>query len=507
MPFRLEHITLEERVELGCVCVLLAGEYGLITDLARSYGTSRQFFYTLRDRAVAALERALAAGRPGRPGPDERLVVDRAAAERAVLTLHQVAGASVRGIRACLAELLGVERSVGWVQGVLSEAAERARALRPAPARPLVALADEIYAGQRPALTVVDHASGLVAALAPAAAADEAAWRRTWAELAGRGVAIAGVTADAAAGLAAGARAAGLGAPKQDHWHALHELRRVAVRLEGEAYRRLEAAERAARAAAEARHAAAHGRRPRLGRPLEAAADPDEAARAAEAAIARAGGVGTVVGWVRAALRPVDRRTGRVRTAAELVGELTAAADLLRELGGPAVRAATLLGERAVGLAAYLGDLARALAAPRAALGEAAVTFLAWAWAHREALGLADAAAAWPAEPGPARAVWAALDGAVRGSGMVENFHSALAPQRARRRGLPPTALALAAAYRNHHRFERGARAGRSPLELAGLPSPDWLDALGYARAPAPDPAPPLEFPDRLPKTVNRKVA
>ena len=66
MPFRLEHITLEERVELGCVCVLLAGEYGLLTDLARSYGTSRQFFYTLRDRAVAALERALAAGRGGR---------------------------------------------------------------------------------------------------------------------------------------------------------------------------------------------------------------------------------------------------------------------------------------------------------------------------------------------------------------------------------------------------------------------------------------------------------
>ena len=43
MPFQLEHITLAERVVLGCSCVMLAGEYGLITGLAQEYGTSRQF--------------------------------------------------------------------------------------------------------------------------------------------------------------------------------------------------------------------------------------------------------------------------------------------------------------------------------------------------------------------------------------------------------------------------------------------------------------------------------
>lgn len=35
MPFRLEHITLAERVELGARCLLGAGEYGLVTELAR----------------------------------------------------------------------------------------------------------------------------------------------------------------------------------------------------------------------------------------------------------------------------------------------------------------------------------------------------------------------------------------------------------------------------------------------------------------------------------------
>ena len=34
MPFRLEHITLAERVGLGCACLLVAGQYGAMTDLA-----------------------------------------------------------------------------------------------------------------------------------------------------------------------------------------------------------------------------------------------------------------------------------------------------------------------------------------------------------------------------------------------------------------------------------------------------------------------------------------
>src|SRR5215210_913709 len=113
MPFRLEHITLAERVELGCLCLLGAGQYGLMTDLAADLGTSRQFLYTLRARAQAALEAALAPGAPGRPSVDARRPVDRTAVARAILVRSQVAHASVRDLRECLAELLGVRRSVG----------------------------------------------------------------------------------------------------------------------------------------------------------------------------------------------------------------------------------------------------------------------------------------------------------------------------------------------------------------------------------------------------------
>jgi len=437
-------------------------------------------------------------------------VVDRAAGARALLVLHRVAGAAVRPIQECLAEILGVERSLGSIEAVLQEAARRALALAPAPPRPPQALADEVFAAGRPVLEVVDHASGLIALLAPAAGRDETTWGCAWLHLSERGVRLASLGADGAAGLAAGARAAGLPAPRLDHWHTLRDLGRIARALEAAAYRRLASADRAERAAAAERYRAEHGRRPRRGRPLGAPSDPTgvaAAVAAADDAVERADGVAALMELVRDLLRPVEARTGQLRRAAPLAAERGAAAALLRELGGRAVEAATLLEQRAAGLVAYLEDLERALAGPRAALGAAAFAFPAWAWQHRHALGLRDAADAWPQAPEPAGRVWAALDDAVRGTGMAENLNSRLSAQRAVRRGLPPAALALFAVYRNHHVFRRGKRAGHSPLELAGLPSPHWLDALGFGPAAPPPPAAALEFRTAPPHTVNTLVA
>ena len=69
---------------------------------------------------------------------------------------------------------------------------------------------------------------------------------------------------------------------------------------------------------------------------------------------------------------------------------------------------------------------------------------------------------------------------------MAENLNSVLAPHRAAHKGLPAPVLAVFAVYRNRRVFPRGKRAGHSPLDLLGLPSPHWLDALGYGRVAAP---------------------
>ncbi len=265
MPVRLEHITLAERVELGCTCLLYAGQYGLVTDLAAGLGTSRQFLYRLRARARTALAAALAPGASGRAGLDTRLLVDDAAVTRAILVLSQVARASVRGIQECLRDMLGVERSVGAIEAVLQEAAARARALAVRPPGPVRAEADEIFAAGRPVLGVVDRHSGAVLALTPAESRDETTWGCTLLDLLAQGTTLASLTADGAEGLRAGARAAGLPEPALDHWHTLRDLDRTRQLLEHQAYRALDVADRSTRAAAAEAYRQQHGHRPRRG--------------------------------------------------------------------------------------------------------------------------------------------------------------------------------------------------------------------------------------------------
>src|SRR2546430_4844007 len=146
MPYRVEHITVEDRVEVGGLLLAGAGQYGVVSALARELGTSRQFLYRLRERAQRALEEEVAPRPAGRPRIDQGLRVDGPRVERSVLVLSQVAHASVRGIQECLREMLGAGRSVGWVEGVRQEAGQRAQALSGEPAQPVRGGADETLA-------------------------------------------------------------------------------------------------------------------------------------------------------------------------------------------------------------------------------------------------------------------------------------------------------------------------------------------------------------------------
>jgi hypothetical protein len=507
MACRLEHITVADRITLGCTCLLGAGQYGLITHLAQELGTSRQFLYTLRARTRTAVATALAPGTPGRPPVETRLVVDDQQIARTILVLSQVAHASVRGIQESLRDILHVERSLGFIEAVLQEAAARAAALLPVPTRPVQAEADEVFAAGRPVLEVVDRASGAILALVPTSSRDETAWGCTLVDLAARGVTVGSLTADGADGLRAGVAAAGLPAPWPDHWHTLRDLGRVAQWLEHEAYRRLEAADRSQRAAAAEAYCQQHQRRPRRGRPLRAATDPasvQAAVAAAAGAVRRADGATYLLAVVREALRPLDPATGQVRRPAAVRADLLAAAALLGELGGRAEDAARLLDRRADGLVAALTALEAALAGPRAVVGEAGVAFLTWAWQHRVALCLREAADAWPQEATVAGWVWAALAQTGRTSSTAENLNSVLAFHRATHRGLPAPVVAVLTVYRNHRVFPRGTRAGHSPLDLLDQPSPHWLDALGYGHSRAtagPD------LPAHRAQTVNTLAA
>ena len=486
MPFRLESITTEVRMELGMLCLLKSGEYGLVQDLARSLGVSWQFLYAVRDRARGALEAAFTPGSPGRPSRTTALSVDRRRRERAVLVLSQAGHASVRGIQDCLSEILEVEVSGGWVEGVLQEAARRAQALPQVPTGPLEVDADELFARGEPVLAVVDQESGRVLALEPAPSRDETAWGCIFLDLEAAGIAIERVTADGATGLRAGVRAAGLSDPGLDHWHTLRDLGRIERSLNADADRKLKVWEKKARAVSEETDRVETGKR-RVGRPRKEASDGPSAETAlppAEAALERAEGATYVLDAVKDSLRLLDPETGRIHRPEATRSEIATALSLLGEIGGGADRAARILTLRLDRLIAYQEEVERALVGPRGRLDEAEVAFLAWAWRHPSALGLTDAAQARAGDPDAARSVWQTLDRAKRGSGRVENLNSVLAFHRATHRGLPKPVLDVFQVYRNHRVFSRGKRSGHSPLELSGLPSPHWLEVLGYGREP-----------------------
>jgi hypothetical protein len=107
-----------------------------------------------------------------------------------------------------------------------------------------------------------------------------------------------------------------------------------------------------------------------------------------------------------------------------------------------------------------------------------------WAWRHRQALAL-DLEADFPSSLQPAaQAICQALSHFHRASSLVEALHSWLRPHLQLHRGMPSWLFPLLQLFWNHHRFQRGKRAGHSPLELAGVEEApslaeviDWLVA------------------------------
>ncbi len=82
--------TASERAAWVSQLLARAGEYGVVTEVSRAVGVSRQTLYTWRERGRAALEQAFA--------PPAPLVAD-VGREREIVTLLVEGHASYRGIQ------------------------------------------------------------------------------------------------------------------------------------------------------------------------------------------------------------------------------------------------------------------------------------------------------------------------------------------------------------------------------------------------------------------------
>jgi len=439
-------------------------EWGQVAKLARLYGVSRTLLYEIRDRVQDAIVEALRPRDAGRPVQAATLTVDKAVVDRAIVTLPLLKG-SVRDIRLGLDVLLGVSRSVGYISQTLTAAGEQATVYNLSVRVPLPILgeADEIFQGRKPCLTLVDGRSFLVVNLTPAVSRDATTWGVTYLDVIARGFCFQDLACDGGTGLLAGVREAELAIPlRPDLFHLLHDAYRLTRRLERAAYKAIETAERTRRADLEARGIISRrGRRLKVEIPL-----PQAEAQEAQA-VANFDTWCWLLSEIRQALEPVMPDDSLVSLAVSQA-TLETAIELLKALDHREITAfADDLREKMSQLLAPLVWLEQHLTPLLKGLDADTQVFILWAWRHRQELNPNIATDIPEALRSVVCAVWDTLGLFHRSSSLAESLHSWLRPYLQIHRGMPKWLLPLLQLFWNHHQFERGKRAGNSPLELA----------------------------------------
>ncbi len=114
--------------EAAIRALVLQGQHGSVTALARDYGVHRQKIYDLRDEAHAAVAATFVAREPA-VSEAFTLQVSEADIVRTVIALRVATPSSIRDEVALLPIIYGMGWSYGKIQGVLVQAEQRAKEL------------------------------------------------------------------------------------------------------------------------------------------------------------------------------------------------------------------------------------------------------------------------------------------------------------------------------------------------------------------------------------------
>jgi len=502
MGFIYQHISVEQRIQIGMAAVLHKGSYGLITGLARELGTSRKFIYTLAERVRVAVAETLGPRQSGPLPHDHVIRVDRRRLDRAIVTLALVGHASQRAIADCLGTIYDVAPSLGYINGVLERASTAAANFNqtlPLPLPEAQVAADELFALGQAHLAVVDHHSLLILTLRQAERCDGAAWHKELTGLQGRGVELKRLGSDGGSALAAAMAQLPAVEHHLDLWHALRHIGRAERALERTAYAAIEKEWQLEKKVEGMR--ATHPMGGHFWQRYE------EAQSEAEQQVRRYDDLRTLGIWARESLEAFDLQSGRMRRREECLEELGVIVALMRTVGATAAsKLADYLEKAGPALLGYVELLGEHISMLAAGLGEEGVRRLCreWRLAREVVKGRRYeklrrqltyerahllAVLHWGQDYQTARMlVVKTIEGVMRGSSLAECVNSWLRPYADLMKGLKERFLPLFVLYRNGHVFARGKRAGHSPLELAGIQTPpgDWLDWLGLGMNPAP---------------------
>jgi len=470
LEYRRKDLDLSTRIFLG-IEMLYPAEvrgWGRASELAEMYGISRSLLYQIKERVKTALEAALKPQPVGRPAEEKVLRVDRDMVRKAIAVMPVLTG-SVRNIQTGLELLFGVQRSVGYICQTLQAAGQAADRQNDGLRVPLPVLgeADEIFAGRKPCLTVVDGRSFLVLNLSAAENRDATNWGLTFLDLVDQGVVFQDLAADGARGIRAGLRDAELTVPlRPDLFHLLRDGKKVQNRLEKAAYKAIRIAEKTVRAEREANQTTK-----RQGRPLKVDLTAAEACQQETQAITTYDNFCWLLAEVRQALEPITN-FHRLQEPHQAWQALETAIDLIQSLPSKSIPDfAQQLQDHLDELLAPLHWLCETLAPWRKNLPADLEAWILASWRN----GLQDLETIPTHWQKTAVAIWDALTLFHRSSSLAESLHSWLRPYLSIHRGMPDWLFPLLQLFWNHHVFSRGKRAGNSPLQLAGVKDPPSL--------------------------------
>jgi hypothetical protein len=471
--YRVKHLDLSTRIEIGLKMHLNREEreWGWITKMAEAQGVSRQTIYNCRDKVQAALVEAVQPKAPGPKPAGQTLQVDTTYIKWATTVLAMLKG-STRDIQLGLELLFGEERSVGFISETVNAVGQRAAVYNAqlVPQQPIAGEVDEIFQGMRPYFTVVDGQSFMVLNLAAEEDRSGATWARTLQGLREQGIEFRDIVSDNASGIRLGVKEAGLGSVwRLDVFHVLHDGHRVSQKLENAAYRAIKQAEQTQAYTIEQAEGRSGTGRMHKATGLSLAQALTQQDRAIEQVDLWA----WLLAEVHFALTPVHGyRINDSPTARET---LLVACALMQQIGQQAIMSfATMLRQNLDALLDPLRWLEAQVVDWQPLLDpddEALILFV-----HRcpdfsiDDLPVSLQVAAQVYEQ--------ALALFHRASSHAESFHSWLRPYLDIHRTLPDWLLPLATLFWNHHEFQRGKRAGHSPVALAGFEDVSSLQAV-----------------------------
>jgi hypothetical protein len=457
-----------------------------VTQLAHDYQVSRKFVYQQADQAEQALTAAFDPDPPADGPVLFSLPVTETWLRRLIVALLLICHSSYRGVYELLRDLFHCPRSLGYLHAVAHAAMARARARNGQQhlARVAIGAHDEIFQTRQPVLVGVDVASTYCYLLSQEEHRDGETWGVRLLELQGQGFAPRAIIGDGGSGLQAGQELALPDVPRRgDVFHVVQEVTALVTCLENRAYQALTACAKLERHQAQSERT--HGRRDSSAGQKLRYARP-----AADAAVAVADDVATLVGWLRRDILALAGPCHAERRALYdfVVAELRARAPQCPHRLGPVC---TYLANQRDAVLAFAQQL-------DADLGAVAADFqvppaVVRAVLHVQALDVRDARR-WPREAALrqqlrgrfhelSESVAAVARGTVRASSVVENLNSRLRNYFFLRRHLGPDYLHLLQFFLNHRRFlrsEHAERVDQSPAELlTGQGHAHWLELLG----------------------------